>query len=632
MPATLSRYIISIIFLIAWSGSLKAAEDLGAQRGGADTFYVQGANDMPLSAYASYWVDSGGKADVWQAERAFRNGYYRRWGPDARLHAGYCPYPLWIRMTVRHTGRERQTYWWSFYTHADSIWIFRKNAPADWVATDTLSHHIPAALRKIPARFQASQVSMAPDETAALMARTINKRRTIHTFTDFTTPVSNLLWEKDFYWTTGVFIGCFLVIAIVSLGAGVFARARIFMLFGLYILLVAGILISEELLGPLLPPVIFSLFNRLHPLPLLIIAQGMHFRMIRYVFTTAQYPRWLGTLDRINLAGTVTGVVLLFLYVIFRDGLHYGQPVYLAVWKLSLLLIVFMNACMVAAVLLSLKRTVRITLGILAGVMLLYFNPAGYYLNYAGVWAYYPITYPGYFYWGLILECTALGCFIAWRYRKMIQENTQLRKARQMQESGMRLHLLEMQDRQRQEIARDLHDDLGATLSAIRLVMTNSYREDAHLISMITKANEDLRHYLSNLTGSGLTDNSLIHTIQKKVQGLNRLGQVQFSFIPAGTEESVPLPVALEVSYIINELMSNILKHAEASEAVIQLVIEGAKLLLITEDNGRGYETSGQHLSGMGLDNILHRTKSLGGTMHVSSNSHGTTTIIQIPF
>src|SRR5690606_22732696 len=159
---------------------------------------------------------------------------------------------------------------------------------------------------------------------------------------------------------------------------------------------------------------------------------------------------------------------------------------------------------------------------------------------------------------------------------------------------------LEAQERKQNQIARDLHDDLGATLSALKLIITNNYKTDSHLVNMISKANSDLRYFFNRLSSSGLKEKGLFKMLEEKKQELNKTGTIHFSSIFIGNDKSLSDKMMLALYRISTELLSNILKHSMAQEASLQLIIDDKQIEIITEDNGKGYNTA-QKSKGMGL-------------------------------
>src|SRR5690606_18309280 len=101
---------------------------------------------------------------------------------------------------------------------------------------------------------------------------------TQNAITDFTTPQHNLLWEINFYWTIGFFIGCFFLIAFLSILFSCVIKEWTFLYYGLYLLCIVLLMLSEELMIPIIDSsLLFHSINRLHSLFLSLIALSLHY-------------------------------------------------------------------------------------------------------------------------------------------------------------------------------------------------------------------------------------------------------------------------------------------------------------------------------------------------------------------
>lgn len=100
-----------------------------------------------------------------------------------------------------------------------------------------------------------------------------------------------------------------------------------------------------------------------------------------------------------------------------------------------------------------------------------------------------------------------------------------------------------------------------------------------------------------------------------------------------GFEKRIDRNTELHVYRIVLELFNNILKHAQAYKAVIQLVMENEYISLLVEDDGKGFQGGKPIESGIGLTNVESRVKILGGNLSIdTSPQSGTTIIITIPY
>lgn len=589
---------------------------------------VEDAAILDAHRYIRYYIDSSAQKGV--AEIVSDKAKFKPWGSKSNLNLGLNPYPLWLHLKITGVTGKEVKYWLSFYTQADSVLVFQR-LDTQFSCTDTLSYNIAQSERQIKTRFLALPLNMEAGKTRELYVKIISHTKTQNFIAEIATPEANLLWERDFSWLVLFFTGCFTLAAFISLIAAFVLRERTFFYYGIYIITSLLLLLSQELMLPIFSPRWFAMLNAIHPMSLAIIGLNVQYWVILYITGAHDSARKIMLVfRRINRYCLYYGIASMAGYFLSHRAALTQIPLYhlfydLNVGLIFLLLLVTFLTIVLSAV--GSKQKIGYTA---AASLLFYFNPAGYYLNYSGLVPYYEITYPNYFYWVLCLELVVLGCVISWRFRETLKEKNALIREKEQWEQQNYIRELEVQEREKKQIARDLHDDLGATLSAIKLIITNNYKTDQHLVKMIAKANTDLRHFFSKLSSSGLKERGLFHTLEERKTELNKSGAIHFSLIVVGNDKRIPDAFLLPVYRITNELLTNILRHSGATDALLQLVIDESQLELITEDNGKGYDTT-QKNTGMGLNNIRNRVQQLKGKIHVSSNLHGTTTIISIP-
>lgn len=258
-------------------------------------------------------------------------------------------------------------------------------------------------------------------------------------------------------------------------------------------------------------------------------------------------------------------------------------------------------------------------------LLIVIFNPATYNLNYSGIFSFYQITYPNYFYWFISAEFIFIGFLIGWRYKKNLDHRHKL----EIEFAQRELNIL---NNERKQIARDLHDDLGATINAIKLLVTNSYANDKRLVDTINTASNDIRVFYKKLTQKPIGE-SIEENIEKLTTTYNSYGRITFNFIFSG-DESLLSDFQKENLYkIVSEIFANTLRHAQATEATVQLLIDKDAAQLLVEDNGIGFSVEkAKRGTGMGVKNIFQRVENMKGELHISSGKGNTTYIIEIPF
>jgi signal transduction histidine kinase len=203
--------------------------------------------------------------------------------------------------------------------------------------------------------------------------------------------------------------------------------------------------------------------------------------------------------------------------------------------------------------------------------------------------------------------------------------------------------MLEGQEKERQRIAQELHDNLGSLLATIKLHIY-SVRSPRHTVeqrdSMIQKTEELVEEAYQKVRGFAHVRNSgvnaqdgllpAVNLFASKVSVINNL---QVEVKDHGMDNRLENSLEITVFRVIQELITNIIKHAKANVAVIHLTQHEDIINLMVEDNGTGFDTRMIKPSqGMGLHSIQKRIEAMGGRVTIDSiPDKGTTVIIDIP-
>ncbi len=184
------------------------------------------------------------------------------------------------------------------------------------------------------------------------------------------------------------------------------------------------------------------------------------------------------------------------------------------------------------------------------------------------------------------------------------------------------------QEKERAGIGRELHDNVNQLLAASSLYLAHSLkgselnRESIEKCNeYITTAMEELRKLSHALVGP--TEDKAIGLIDSLEELINNISAVKdikisFSHTKYGEEKS-EVELKLIIYRIIQEQLSNILKHAAASEVSIELRREEKDLIVMISDNGKGFNVSAKR-KGIGLKNIYNRAYIYNGSVHIESS------------
>ncbi|MCL1668839.1 histidine kinase [Elizabethkingia ursingii] len=200
--------------------------------------------------------------------------------------------------------------------------------------------------------------------------------------------------------------------------------------------------------------------------------------------------------------------------------------------------------------------------------------------------------------------------------------------------------LLEGQEQERGRLARDLHDGLGGLLSGTKHQLSyldphqseNIEEGISKSIKQIDGAVEELRRVAHNLMPDLLVKYGLEVAIQEFASRIsNNALDIHTEFI--NYTNSLSEEKQLIIYRIIQELVNNAIKHADASEIIIQISQEEHMLNLTVEDNGKGFDHKGLNVKKTaGFHNIESRVQFLKGTMNIISELNiGTSIELQIP-
>jgi signal transduction histidine kinase len=241
-------------------------------------------------------------------------------------------------------------------------------------------------------------------------------------------------------------------------------------------------------------------------------------------------------------------------------------------------------------------------------------------------------TWWAYTFYGIILF--AFAYFI---YRNRVRL---LRKNQQAEIKAM----VATQEQERKRISRDLHDDVGTKLSALKLFVS-SLHEKASLVNneeikslaksseqFITEAMQDVRQLLLNLSPTVLEEFGYTTAIEGLVNKINETKQIHFNLVVFGMTQRMQKDYELALYRITQELINNVLKHAGAKNVSLQIGKRDEKIILMIEDDGKGFDVNA-HRDGYGLHNLDARTRLMHGTMNIDSQpGKGTSVLIEIPY
>jgi two-component system sensor histidine kinase UhpB len=193
----------------------------------------------------------------------------------------------------------------------------------------------------------------------------------------------------------------------------------------------------------------------------------------------------------------------------------------------------------------------------------------------------------------------------------------------QQENRALTQHSLEIQEDERQRLAQELHDELGQSLTAIKVMAVAAARQKAD-IKQTTEAIADISDHLMAVVRSMmhqlhplvLTELGLKAAIEDLIGHWSaRHPELHLSLDCSDQVDDLNQKITIQIFRVVQECLTNIVRHAQASRASITIRIDSepdARLRLEVRDNGRGY-ADGEIKKGFGLLGIRERIQSLGG-------------------
>lgn len=196
---------------------------------------------------------------------------------------------------------------------------------------------------------------------------------------------------------------------------------------------------------------------------------------------------------------------------------------------------------------------------------------------------------------------------------------------------------LSVQERERNEIGKELHDNVNQILTSAKLHMEliESFGIEKHLpkgIELVDTAISEIRRLSKSLVPPTLNDMGLLPSIEDICENMNVLGSMSIAFTPINFDEDYfENDFKLTLFRIIQEQLTNILKHANATEVEITLEQKAQFIHLLIEDNGKGFNKM-QKRRGVGINNIINRADVYSGVVTINTaEGKGCTLDVRFP-
>ncbi len=200
---------------------------------------------------------------------------------------------------------------------------------------------------------------------------------------------------------------------------------------------------------------------------------------------------------------------------------------------------------------------------------------------------------------------------------------------------------VQAQEVERRRLARELHDETGQALTSILLglaaVERSESAEAAHaaaaaLRELVVETLQNVRRLAVELRPSALDDFGLEPALRRLGQTVREGGALDVQVEARLGGQRLPADVETALYRIVQEALTNVVKHAEAKHVSIVLTRKQASVLVMIEDDGRGFDPAQPSVVGLGLQGMRERVELLDGSFQVEAAPRtGTTLIVELP-
>lgn|GEM_PF-1640780 len=217
---------------------------------------------------------------------------------------------------------------------------------------------------------------------------------------------------------------------------------------------------------------------------------------------------------------------------------------------------------------------------------------------------------------------------LIYRYTQVLEERERTAFLLEQNRQQYVNNLYKMQELERIRFARDLHDSIGQKLAVAKMYLPENGSENAG--RFIDEAISEVRVISHNLIPEELNF-GLKKAIEELADRIKQHGHLEVSL--SLEEIQLSRSIELAVFRIVQEVTSNMVKHAQATKMEIVLFNEGHSISLVMKDNGKGFDvTMLEKNSGIGWQNVIARAKILNGQVDITSDpKSGTTVKLIIP-
>jgi PAS domain S-box-containing protein len=182
--------------------------------------------------------------------------------------------------------------------------------------------------------------------------------------------------------------------------------------------------------------------------------------------------------------------------------------------------------------------------------------------------------------------------------------------------------LLVVQEEERRALARELHDEIGQMLTGLSFTLSTAATTDGQIAEaqrIVTELTEQVRRLSMDLRPTALDSYGVLPTLRGHIERYESQTGIMVDLRADGAHQRFPAPVEITAYRIVQEALTNVARHSQASDALVQLFADEQTLTISIRDAGVGFDPA--NLSGAtGLGGMRERAELLGGTVEIDAS------------
>lgn len=239
---------------------------------------------------------------------------------------------------------------------------------------------------------------------------------------------------------------------------------------------------------------------------------------------------------------------------------------------------------------------------------------------------------------GMLLLAGGIFFFFVTYQKRLLNKQLELNLVKQQQQEEIIRNTIRAQEKERKRIAQDLHDEVGAMLSVVKLnvgrIEKKSEEEKAKALATETKTYLDdvitqVRRISRALLPPSLEKLGLFHALEELANWVNKADSLKIVCWKSGEQYRFDSRKELAIFRVVQELINNAIKHSGASVVNVKARFSDGGMAVSVSDNGKGFDIEEKMNTGLGLKNLESRTEIAGARFKMRSEpGKGTTAII----